>query len=246
MGEKISIVIPAHNEEGCIEETIRAFNKKLIEDRIDHEILVVNDHSSDRTVEILYRLEEEIEELRHIDNNFTNGFGTTIIQGLNNYKGDYVIIIMADLSDSPDDLVKYYKEIQKGYDCVFGSRFKKGGKLINYPKFKLILNRLGNWLLMILFFMNYNDTTNPFKLYRRETMEGLKPFISKHFNLEIEIPLKAIIRGYSYSVIPNTWTNREEGVSKFKVKEMGSRYFFIIFYCLAEKWLSRNDYKKKK
>ena len=233
----LSIIIPAYNEEECIENTVKAFNDKLKKENIKHEILVIDDHSTDKTVEILEKLNKKIKELRLIHNDYPNGFGSTIIKGLNNYKGDYVTIVMADLSDSPDDLVKFYNEIQKGYDCVFGSRFIKGGKVVDYPKFKLVLNRLGNTMIRILFFMRYNDTTNPFKLYRSRTIEGVKPLVSRDFNLEVEIPLKAIVRGYSYSVVPNTWINRDGGESKFKIKEMGGKYMLTIIYCYLERLL---------
>jgi dolichol-phosphate mannosyltransferase len=153
---------------------------------------------------------------------------------------------MADMSDRPEDLVAYYRKMQEGgYDAVFGSRFVKGGKTIGYPRFKLFLNRFTNTVIRIFFGIRYNDVTNAFKLYRHDTMEGLKPFLSHHFNLTVELPLKTIVRGYSYAVVPNHWTNRKESESKLKVKEMGSRYFFIILYCLLEKWLSRGDYKKR-
>jgi len=151
---------------------------------------------------------------------------------------------MADISDSPVDLVNYYRKMQEGYDCVFGSRFIKGSRVIDYPAHKLILNRLGNMLTMALFAIKYNDVTNAFKLYRKEVINGVKPLLSHHFNLTVEIPLKAIIRGYSYCVVPNSWTNRKKGFSKFKIKELGSRYLFIILYCLLEKWLSMGDYRK--
>ncbi len=242
--KSLSLVIPAHNEEGCIENTIRSYNSKLKEMKIKHELLVVNDHSTDRTEEILIRLEKEIKELRHINNKLSNGFGNTVVSGLRNFKGDYVAIVMADLSDTPQDVVNFYYEIKKGFDAVFGSRFNNGGEVIDYPSHKLFLNRFGNFIIKILFGIRYNDVTNAFKMYRKETIAGLEPIISKQFNLTVELPLKTIVRGFSYSVLPNKWINRKEGVSKFKIKEMGSRYFFIIFYCLLEKWLSKGDYKK--
>jgi dolichol-phosphate mannosyltransferase len=133
----------------------------------------------------------------------------------------------------------------EGYDCVFGSRFVKGGKTYDYPKVKLVINRLANAIVQVTLGLRYNDTTNAFKLYRRETIEGLKPFLAHHFNLTLELPLKAIVRGYSYAVLPNSWTNRKTGVSKLKIREMGSRYFFILLYCLIEKFFSRGDYLKK-
>lgn len=237
--------MPAHNEESCIENSIKAFHNALKKEKIKHEILVINDHSTDKTEKILLDLEKKIKELRHLNNSSPKGYGFAVIEGLTNFKGEYVAIVMADLSDSPEDLIKYYNKIKEGYDCVFGSRFIKGGKVIDYPVHKLILNRFGNILIQLLFFIRYNDITNAFKLYRRKTIEGLKPFLSHHFNLTVELPLKSIVRGYSYAIVPNSWTNRKHGVAKFKIKEMGSRYFFILLYCFIEKLLSKGDYKKE-
>jgi dolichol-phosphate mannosyltransferase len=244
---KLSVVIPAHNEEGSITETVTSFHDKLKKEKIPHEILVINDNSKDTTEPILLSLEKKIPELRHINNVPPNGFGFAVRCGLENFKGDCVAVVMADMSDRPQDLVAYYRKMMKeNLDAVFGSRFMKGGKTIDYPKTKMFMNRLTNNIIRVLFGIRYNDTTNAFKLYKRETIEGLKPFLSHHFNLTVELPLKAIVRGYSYGIVPNYWTNRKTGEAKLKLKEMGSRYFYIILYCLIEKWLSRGDYKKAK
>ena len=243
--KKITLIIPAYNEENCIENTIMSFHDELKKENIPHEILVINDNSKDKTEVILMRLSKEIPELRYINNTPPNGFGFAVRKGLENFQGDRVAIVMADLSDRPVDLVSYYRKMDEGFDCVFGSRFVKSGKIIDYPRLKYFLNRLTNNIIKILFGIRYNDTTNAFKLYSRETIEGLKPFLSHHFNLTVELPLKAIVRGYTYAVVPNQWTNRKEGESKLKIKEMGSRYFFIILYCLLEKWLSKGDYRKR-
>jgi dolichol-phosphate mannosyltransferase len=93
--------------------------------------------------------------------------------------------------------------------------------------------------------MKYNDVTNAFKLYRRTVIAGLQPLLAYHFNLTVELPLKSIVRGYSYAVLPTAWSDRTEGVSKFKIKEMGSRYLFIVFYCYLEKYLTREDYRRR-
>lgn len=74
------------------------------------------------------------------------------------------------------------------------------------------------------------------------TIRGIQPIISHHFNITVELPLKAIIRGYSFTTIPITWENRKHGMSKLKIKEMGSRYLFIILYLWLEKYLSKGDY----
>ena len=241
---KLSIVMPAHNEEGSIETTINGIHSLFVKEEIPHEILIVNDNSTDKTQQILERLSENNTNIRFINNAPPNGFGFSVRKGLENFNGDAVAIVMADGSDLPEDILRYYHRMRQGYECVFGTRWSMGGKTIDYPIHKYILNRIANWFIMALFGLRYNDVTNAFKMYRANVIYGLKPFLSHHFNLTVEMPLKAIIRGYSYCVVPNRWINRKTGVSKLKIREMGSRYLFIIIYCFIEKWLSRGDYMK--
>ncbi|HEV8609635.1 MAG TPA: glycosyltransferase family 2 protein [Thermoanaerobaculia bacterium] len=243
---KLSVVIPVHNEEGCIADTVRSLESRLSAARIDHEILIIDDNSSDRSAEVLAALAQEIACLRRLDSPAPHGFGLAVRRGLESYDGDAVAVYMADGSDSPDDLLRFFDVLQaRSVDCVFGSRFMRGSRVIDYPLHKLLLNRLANGFIRLLFGLRYNDATNAFKLYRRRVIDGVKPFLSYHFNLTVELPLKAIVRGYSYAVVPNQWINRKTGVSKLRIQEMGSRYLFIVLYCLLEKWLSRGDYRRR-
>ncbi|MCE2928394.1 MAG: glycosyltransferase family 2 protein [Candidatus Caenarcaniphilales bacterium] len=242
----LSVVIPAHNEEGHIAETVGLIIDKLNAEKIDHEILVVNDNSRDNTEVILKQLVEKYPSFRYVNNEPPNGFGFAVIKGLNSFSGEYVAVMMADNSDDPADLVKFYRKISEGYDCVFGTRFHESSKIVDYPFIKLILNRFGNAFIQLLFMHPYNDFTNAFKMFRRSTINGLRPFLSQHFNLTVELPLKAVIRGYSYTVVPNNWYNRKEGVSKFKIRELGSRYMFIVLYCFLERLLLSQDFNIKK
>jgi dolichol-phosphate mannosyltransferase len=242
---RLSIVIPAYNESESIPETLHTLYETLSKVNIEHEILVVNDNSNDTTLDVLNKLQPLIPSLVVYTNYGPNGFGYAVRYGLERFSGDIVAVMMADLSDSPNDLVNFYNKIQEGYDCVFGSRWIKGGAVYDYPILKKRINRFANWIVKIVFRLKYNDCTNAFKMYRRETIEGIKPFLSPQFNLTLEIPLKAIVRGYSFAVVPNSWTNRKYGESKLRIKEMGSRYFFILLYCLIEKYFSRGDYRKK-
>jgi dolichol-phosphate mannosyltransferase len=243
---KLSIVLPAHNEQGTVVPTLRALYAALKAERIPHEILVVNDNSTDRTGEVLTELEEEIPTLTHFDRTGGPGFGRAVRAGLERFTGDAVVICMADGSDSPADVVRYYRTmIQDDVDCVFGSRFMPGAKVTDYPVFKLFLNRVANKVIQLLFGLRYNDVTNAFKMFRKSVISGVQPLLSHHFNLTVEIPLKAIVRGYDYSVVPTDWCQRKSGESKLKIKEMGSRYLFIILYCFIEKWLSRGDYHRE-
>ncbi|HXE97553.1 MAG TPA: glycosyltransferase family 2 protein [Dongiaceae bacterium] len=240
----LSVVIPARDEEGCVCSMVEQLHQELQRNNIPHEIVVVDDGSSDRTWPLLQNLGQQVPELKPVQNTGLHGFGRAIICGLDNMSGDAVVIMMADESDDARDTVRYWQELNKGYDCVFGSRFIKGGSVIEYPRIKLIINRLANKFLQLFFGIRLNDTTNAFKAYRRAVIDGCRPLIAPHFNLTVEIPLKAIVRGYSWTVIPISWRNRRTGEAKLKIKEMGSRYLFICLYIWLEKYLSRGDYKK--
>ena len=241
----LSVLIPAHNEEAVIAGTVESFAGALATAGIAHEILVVNDNSRDATESILQRLSRDMPEVRYINNTPPNGFGFAVRAGLAAFAGDAVAIVMADQSDLPEDLVRFYRKLQEGYDCVFGTRFARESHVVDYPWLKRILNRLGNTFIQALFMLRYNDVTNAFKLYRRSVIAGVQPLLAYHFNLTVELPLKAIVRGYRYAVVPNSWLNRTEGVSKFRIREMGSRYLFIILYCYLEKLLSGSDYARR-
>jgi dolichol-phosphate mannosyltransferase len=240
----LSVVIPARDEEGCIARTVEHLQVELRGHNIAHEILVVDDGSTDRTWATLLDLQQRMPSLKPVRNGGPHGFGRAIICGLDHASGDAVVIMMADESDDARDVVRYWRELNQGYDCVFGSRFVKGGGTIDYPFLKLVLNRLANFFIRVIFGIKLNDTTNAFKAYRREAIDGCRPFLSPHFNLTVELPLKAIVRGFTWTVIPITWRNRRTGVAKLKLKEMGSRYFFICMYVWLEKYFSRGDYRK--
>lgn len=243
---KLSVVIPAHDEEACIVSTVRELSGELARAGIAHEILVVNDHSSDRTAEVLAALATEIPALRALENRHPPGFGFAVRSGLEGATGDAVAIAMADASDRPADLVRFARCLEEtGVDCVFGTRWRSGARVADYPLAKRVANRLVNHAIRLLFGFRYDDVTNAFKLYRREVVEGLQPLLSHHFNLTVELPLKAIVRGYRYAVLPNEWVGRRSGQSKLRLKEMGSRYLFIVLYCLIEKWLSAGDYRRR-
>lgn len=240
---KFSIVIPAHNEAEAVPVTIEAILKEFAGRPVELEILVINDNSSDNTEGVLKELSARHPEVRYLNNQPPHGFGHAVRRGLENFTGDAVAIVMADGSDLPHDILVYYHRLDEGVQCAFGSRFMHGAQVVDYPPLKLLLNRLANLFIQVLFGLRYNDVTNAFKAYRREVIVGCQPFLSHHFNLTVELPLKSIVRGFSYSITPTGWINRKTGVSKLQIKEMGSRYLFIVLYVLLEKWLSKGDYR---
>lgn len=241
---KLSILIPVRNEEAAIRSTVRELHARLCTERIPHELLVVEDHSTDGTADVLDTLASEIPEFRWIPNADRQGYGYAVRTGLSAFLGDAVCIVMADASDDPADVVAYYRKLQEGYECVFGSRFMPGAKVVDYPWQKLILNRAANLFIDLVFRLKYNDTTNAFKCFRREVIDGVQPILSRHFNLTVELPLKAIVRGYSYTIIPTHWYGRSVGESKLRIQEMGSRYLFVVLSVLLERWLTRGDYRR--
>src|SRR6266436_10346846 len=241
----LSVVIPAHNEEGCICSTVEHLHLELRLHNVPHEIVVVDDGSTDSTWQKLLDLSGHVPTLRPVQNNGKNGFGRAVAKGFASMTGDAVVVMMADESDDCRDVVRYWETLGEGWDAVFGSRFIRGGTVIDYPWLKFLINRIANLFLRFLFNVDLNDFTNAFKAYRRTAIEGCSPFLSPHYNLTLELPLKTIVRGYSWTVIPITWRNRRAGESKLKINEMGSRYLFIALYCWLEKYFSRGDYQAK-
>lgn len=241
----LSVVIPAQDEEEALPATLEHLHLELTQNQVPHEIVVVDDGSKDGTWEVLAQLQTKIPTLRPIQNPNEHGFGRAVVCGLRSAQGDAVVIMMADESDDARDVVRYWKLLNEGWDCVFGSRFIKGGGVVDYPRLKLWINRAANYFIRLIFRIPLNDTTNAFKAYRRTVIQGCEPLIAPHFNLTVELPLKAIVRGYSWTVIPITWRNRRFGKAKLKLKEMGSRYLFICLYVWLEKYFSRGDYRKR-
>jgi dolichol-phosphate mannosyltransferase len=231
----LSIVIPARDEEGCIASTVQHLHLELSLHRVPHEIVVVDDGSTDDTWAILQEMVPSTPGLNPVRNTGRHGFGRAIIHGLDSMHGDAVVIMMADESDDCRDVVRYWHLLNEGWDCVFGSRFVRGGGTVDYPRVKLLVNRMANFFIRTVFRIRLNDTTNAFKAYRTTVIDGCRPLLAPHFNLTVELPLKAIVRGYSWTTIPITWRNRRTGEAKLKLKEMGSRYFFI---CATSGWRS--------
>lgn len=240
----LSIVIPARNEAHNIEITVRSLMERLDRERIKFEIVVVDDGSTDSTLQVVRGIAAQDPRIRSIQNMGKHGYGYAVRSGLDAYTGDAVVIVMADSSDDPEDVVKYYYILKDQADCAFGSRWIKGSEVIDYPVFKKIINRISNFFICVLFKIRYNDSTNAFKGFRRYVIDGSRPLLSPHFNLTVELPLKALVRGYTYRIIPIKWKNRKYGQSALHLEEMGSRYLYVVLNIWLEKLLIPDDYHR--
>lgn len=242
---KVSIIIPAHNEEDCIAPTICGIINELNKEKIEYEIVVVNDSSTDNTRKVVEELMRTYPLIRLINRQAPCGFGRAVKEGLSHVTGDIVGIAMGDLSDDPKDIVKCFRKIEEGYDCVFGSRFIKGSIVEGYPPIKLAISRLANFFVQILFSIKANDITNAFKFYRIEVIRAIQPLQALYFNINVEIPLKAFTRGFSFIQIPINWYGRKSGVSKLSIREMSRKYLFMILYVWLEKILLKDEIRGK-
>ena len=241
---KLSIVIPAHNEQDNIGGTLQELYDVLVVDaRLPCEIIVVNDNSDDNTPAVVadFAATHADLDLRLINRAPPGGFGRAIRTGLEAVSGDAVVIYMADQSDDPRDVLLYYRKLEEGYDCVFGSRFVRGSTVTDYPRVKLVVNRMVNRFMQLLFWTHFNDLTNAFKAYRTHVIQDVGPFYSSHFNITIEMSLAALIRKYQIAQVPISWHGRTWGSSHLRLTEMGRKYLFVLLKVLAEKWLIRDD-----
>lgn len=234
---ELSIIIPAHNEQDCIAEALVGIVNELGKENIENEIIVVDDNSTDSTAKIVADLAKIYPNIKLIRRNPPRGFGKAIQEGLTHLNGEVVATVMGDLSDDPRDIVKCFRKIHQGYDCVFGSRFIKGSMVKDYPLLKLAINRLANNFIRVLFLIKANDITNAFKVYRRKVIEAVLPLEASYFNITVELPLKAIVKGFSFIQIPIKWYGRKSGVSKLGIREMGYKYLFTVLCVWLEKLL---------
>lgn len=238
---KLSVIIPAFNEETNLKITLVEVQKALRDASIPYEIIVVNDNSSDGTEDVIKGCMKLDANVKLVGRTPPGGFGRAIRSGLEYVQGDAVAFFMADQSDDPHDLIKCYNKIEEGYDCVFGTRFGKESKVSGYPKGKLLVNRAVNKAIQIMFWTRHNDLTNAFKMYRTDVMYECGPFKSSHFNITIEMSLAALIRGYSIARVPINWEGRTSGVSNLRLTEMGRRYLSVLLKVFFERMLIADD-----
>jgi len=227
---KLSIVIPAHNEANNIEETIRGIESVLT---VDYCIVVVDDHSTDKTQEAIKRISGEFSNVFLVENKNNPGFANALRAGFSAVRTELMVPVMADLCDEPDTINKMYQKIQEGFDVVCGSRYMKGGEKIGGPFLKTCFSRFVGITLHWFISLPTVDAANSFKMYKKKVIDDIA-IKADGFDISAEMCLKAFYKGYKIAEVPTTWRDRKEGESKFNILKMAPGYFRLYLRAILK------------
>lgn len=228
---KISIVIPVHNEEEIISETIKNIENKL---NLDYEIIIVNDHSTDDTSVIVKNLMRQYSNLMLVENDTGRGFADALRKGFSISNSDLIIPVMADLCDDPQTIAVMHDKVLDGFDVVCGSRYMKKGGKIGGPKLQSFFSRFVGLSLKHIIRIPTSDVSNSFKCYRRNVLEGIQTQ-SEGFELSMEITVKAYFAGYKITEVPTVWQGRYIGKSKFYLLRVAPSYIKLYLWAILKK-----------
>lgn len=228
---KISVVIPARNEEANVEKMVKLLMDNFKEQLL--EIIVVNDCSTDKTGLLLNKLAKKYKKLKPIHRKRNGGVGNAIRKGLSavSKKADYVLMLDCDFTKNVRDIKKLIKSVKHG-DGVLGSRYMKGGELVGYPLPKKIANRIFHLLAKIFLGLPNADVTNNFRLYKYQIIASIRPFLkSQGFSINAEVGLYPHLLGYKLYETPVTWHGRTQdmGKSAFNVAKAGPGYISVLW-----------------
>jgi glycosyltransferase involved in cell wall biosynthesis len=229
---ELTILSPIYNEESNLETSISMIQETLQNFDKPWEILLVNDGSTDNTIEICRELEEKIENLRVVSYPVNQGRGKALRTGFEHARGRYLITIDFDLSYTPDHILTIYKELTDSdqmNDVVLGSAYMKEGKVIGVDPFRLFISKLGNKILEYTFPQSFKTSTCILRGYKREVLDALE-LESNGKEIHLEILSKVCALGFRVKEIPATLTSRKTGKSKFKLRKTSvTHLLFSIF-----------------
>ena len=231
---ELSIIIPACNEELSLGLTVERLEEIV---KVDYEIVVVNDHSTDKTQEVALALAKRYKNIRVVDNPERGSFVNALLCGIKNIKAPFFVPVMADLCDDPKTINEMYKRMKEGYDIVVGSRYMPGGERIGGSMLKASFSNFVGNTLHFLIGIPTQDIPNAFKMYRCSILEGMQ-IKAKGFEVSAEIPLKAYFKGARISEVPTVWKERESGKSHFKLFRMGQRYVPLYLWAILKRAIS--------
>lgn len=225
---KLSVVVPAYNEQDNIKEVIDKIERSL---DIEHELIVVNDHSTDATAEIVNKLSRQYNNVRLVENKLKQGFANAIKTGLSNVATELSIPVMGDLCDDLLTIKKMLQKINEGYDIVCGCRYIKGGARLGGSQLKGFFSYFVGWSLYYLLGFPTRDIANAFKMYRKTVIDSMD-IKSEGFEVSMEIPLKAYYLGFKITEVPTVWKERTKGKSSFQMMKLFPSYLKLYIWAI--------------
>lgn len=217
----LSIVLPVFNEGKNIEKQIKAIESSVV---IGHEILVIYDFEKDDTLPPAKKLAKIYKNMRLVKNSYGHGIINAVKTGFERARGEYIVVMPADLADNPDTINKMYREISHGYDVVCATRYGPGGAKIGGPLIKTILSRLAGLATPILLGIPTTDIANGFKMFRRKVIDKIDIESNGGWEFAMEMLVKANKLGFKISEVPTVWRDRTQGKSKFKLIKWLPKY----------------------
>jgi len=219
----LSVVVPAYNEEHTVGDIIKRIKATLLEARLSNEILLVDDRSRDRTVEISQNEKATVYLLKqHM------GKGYALRAGFTKAKGEIIVTIDSDGSNRPEELPVLLNPILKDQaDLVIGSRFS-GKKTSAGKKFNLAGVRIFNLLIRILTGAEVSDSQSGYRAMKRRVLENLT-LNSGEYEIESEMLVKIAHRGFRIREVPVSFEQRTYGVSTLDPIFDGLKILMSIF-----------------
>lgn len=228
---KLSVIVPAYNEEDNIIDVINKIEEAL---EIPHELVVVNDHSIDTTAQLVTGFARQYNNIRLVENKLSRGFANALKTGFSSVATDIAVPVMADLCDDLSTLKKMFEKINQGYDVVCGSRYIKGGSRQGGSRLKGFFSCFVGRSLKILLGLPTHDIANAFKMYRKGVIESID-IQSQGFEISMEIPLKAYFLGFRITELPTVWKERTKGKSSFRMFKLFPDYFKLYIWAFLRR-----------
>ena len=227
-----SVVVPSHNEEMNIAPLVDTLHE-LYGDYI-HEIIIVNDNSTDRTADVTREVARRYPTVRLIDRSPPNGVGLALRDGCAAATGRYILTMDCDFVQILPEIRDLYDAIAAGRDGAIGSRFSHESVMINYPFFKTLCNRAFHLMVKLLLVRRVHDISNNLKLYRAEVFKNIT-IEEPHFAANAELGLKPLLAGYDIEEVPISWINRtvEMGSSSFRIVMVAQNYVGTLLRALS-------------
>lgn len=210
----ISVILPVYNEGKNISEQIEELEKTIA---TKHEIVIVYDFDEDDSVIPVKKLQKKYSHIILVKNIFGAGLINAVKTGFEKAKGDFVVVMPADLADDPQTINKMCQKMEKGYDVVCATRYSKGGRKFGGGLVKTTLSRLAGLLTPLLLGIPTTDIANGFKMYKKQVLEKINIESRGGWEFSMEIVIKAHKAGFKVCDVPTVWRDRVSGKSKFKL-----------------------------